>query len=249
MNNQIRKHFDQSVNTYQKAAVIQKKVAVRCCSHIPENDYSRVLEIGAGGGLFTEYFFRRKSNFGIYVALDVSRMMLKLIPAGRIVLMQADGERAPFKRESFDLLVSSSAMQWYQGGVSSIIGNISLLKKRGFFSLAVFVEGTFVQLGHVSSLTGFGSLYPLPPAGVLVDSLCLTGQRLEWEIEDYKAYFPSVQAFLKNHKHTGANYSRPGAGFGRKAYNDFCRKYEEIYGEKKGIPANYKVLYLWGNKS
>lgn len=248
MDNQIKKHFDRSISTYKKTAVVQKKVAARCYSHVPENNYPRVLEIGAGGGFLTECFLQGQSSCGMYIALDVSRMMLKLVPMDRVVIIQADGEKAPFKQDCFSLLLSSSAMQWYQGGASSIINNISLLERGGFFSLAIFVQGTFIQMSHASSLSGFGSLYPLPSSGSLLKSLKLEGQVIESDIQDYRIHFPSVHAFLKTHKQTGANYSSPGAGFSRKAYNEFCRIYEHMYGEEQGIPVSYKVLYLWGRK-
>lgn len=248
MDNQIKKHFDRSIKTYKKAAIVQKKVAARCYSHVPKNNYPRVLEIGAGGGFLTESFLQGQSSCGMYVALDVSRMMLKLVPMDRVVMIQADGEKAPFKQACFSLLLSSSAMQWYQGGASSIINNISLLESGGFFSLAIFVQGTFIQMGHASSLSGFGSVYPLPSAGTLLRLFKLEGQIFESEIEEFRIHFSSVHAFLQTHKQTGANYSRPGASFSRKAYNEFCRIYEDMYGEEQGIPVSYKVLYLWGRR-
>jgi malonyl-CoA O-methyltransferase len=248
MDNQIKKHFDRSIKTYKNAAIVQKRVAARCYSHVPKNNYSRVLEIGAGGGFLTESFLQGQSSFGMYIALDVSRMMLKLVPMDRVVRLQADGEKTPFRQGCFSLLLSSSAMQWYQEGSSSIINNIRLLERGGFFSLAIFVQGTFIQMSHASSLSGFGSVYPLPSAGTLLKILKPEGRILESDIEEYRIHFPSVHAFLQTHKQTGANYSRQGACFSRKAYNEFCRIYKNMYGEEQGIPVSYKVLYLWGRR-
>ena len=249
MNNQIRKRFDQAIATYKKAAVIQKKVAAGCCSHIPEKTYSRVLEIGAGGGLLTEYFLQKHKDFEMYAALDISLMMLSLVPRGLVVPVQADGENAPFKQNCFDLLISSSAMQWYQGGTAPVLKNISLLRKGGHFSLAIFVQGTFKEMAGVSARTGFGSLYSLHPAKDLKDCFDFAGLSFESALEVYTEYFPSVKDLLQSHKQTGATYTRSGALFGRRAYKDFCRTYEHMFGEKDGIPATYKVLYLWGQRT
>lgn len=248
MINQIKTRFDKSIITYREAAWIQKKVAAGCFSRVPQKTYFRVLEIGAGGGLLTDCCLNRLKSPDVYVALDISKMMLKLVPSGKAVLIQADGEHMPFKRESFDLMISSSAMQWYQDGPSSILKNIKLLQKKGVYSLAVFVQGTFRQMEYAGQLTGFGSLYPMTSARVYVDAFNASGLFPQWTVEDYTQYHPCVPDFLKSHKKTGATYTRPGAKVGRKAYNDFCRIYEKEFREKDGVPASYKVLYLWGKR-
>ncbi|MFW6004846.1 MAG: class I SAM-dependent methyltransferase, partial [Desulfonatronovibrionaceae bacterium] len=163
-----------------------------------------------------------------------------------VCLVQADGESPPFKPGSFSLLISSSAMQWYEQGPHSVLNNIRLLKENGFFSLAVFVRGTFRQLEHVSSLTGFGSVYPLPGAGEYIESFRAAGLDPQWSVQEYTVYCSSVSAFLKSHKKTGATYTGSQTRFGKKTYRNFCRLYEEFYGESGRIPASYKILYLWG---
>jgi malonyl-CoA O-methyltransferase len=249
MNKQIKKHFDQSTGTYKKAAGIQKKVAERCCSRIPEKNHPRVLEIGAGGGLLTRCFIQRNNRPEIYAALDISRKMLTLVPAGNVCLVQADGEKAPFREKSFNLLISSSAMQWYQDGPGSMLNNLSLLKRGGFFSLAIFVAGTFKEMARVASATGFGSLFPLPSAESFTDCLDYEGQNYESALEEYMIYFPTARDFLKSHKQTGATFTGSRGAFGKKRYRDFCRLYMSMYGEKSGIPVSYRVLYLWGQRS
>jgi malonyl-CoA O-methyltransferase len=249
MNKQIQKRFDHSILTYKEAAGIQKQVARRCCSHIPDQDYPRVLEIGAGGGLLTQCFYKRKRTPDIFAALDISRKMLTLVPAGSASLIQADGEKPPFRKESFNLLMSSSAMQWYEHGQTSLLNNISLLKNGGFFSLAIFVAGTFKEMGRVASATGFGSLFPLPSAESFTD--CLDHEKLNYEsaLEEYTQYFPSPGEFLKSHKQTGATFTRSNIAFGKKKYMDFCRVYKSMYEGKSGIPVSYRVLYLWGQRA
>lgn len=245
-NKQIRLHFDHSSSSYQSAASVQKTVAWKCFSHIPEKKYSRILEIGAGGGLLTELCLQRLRPADIYAALDISPGMLGLVPADKTCLILADGENPPFNPGSFYLLISSSAMQWYHHGPASVLRNIRLLKEKGFFSLALFVKGTFRELEQVSSLTGFGSLYPLPSAEHYIESFRTAGLKPGWSVQEYTEYYSSVSAFLKSHKKTGATYTGSQAKFGKKTYRNFCRIYEDLYAEAGRIPASYKVLYLWG---
>ncbi len=248
MNSQIRKHFDLSTTTYRSSAIVQKKVADRCCSHIPEKQFFRVLEMGAGGGLLTDACIRVLKRSSIYVALDLSAMMLKLISWQNASLIQADGEVPPFRDNSFSLLISSSAMQWYRHGTESLLNNLRLLEKGGFFSLAIFVKGTFRQMKHATAVSGFGSLYPLLSAREYVQGLNSAGLNPSWSVHEYTEYHASVQEFLKSHKQTGATYTSPKAGAGKKAYRAFCREYKDAYSTESGIPASYRVLYLWGSR-
>ncbi|RQD63038.1 MAG: methyltransferase domain-containing protein [Desulfonatronovibrio sp. MSAO_Bac4] len=248
MQSQIRKHFDHSTSTYRANATIQARVAENCAGRIPEINYPLVLELGAGGGLLTEYCLKKIAPLKHYFTLDLSLEMLKLTAQDKVFAVQGDGENPPFREQSFDLLVSSSAMQWYSCGADSILANISLLKDEGYFSLAFFVRGTFDEMSHISSLTGFASIYPLPEEYQCIKTLSQTGLNLETHIETYTVYFPDVASFLKSHKKTGATFTRKGSGFGKKKYADFCKKYQEIYGGEKGIPVSYRVLYMWGQK-
>lgn len=244
----IQKHFDHSVSSYRETATLQQKIAARCYSNIQGNVFSRVLEIGAGGGLLTEIALRGLVRPGLYAAVDISGPMLELISDRQTSHIRADGEKLPFKEKSFDLLISSSCMQWYSKGATSITQNLRVIKENGFFSLAFFVEGTFTEMLHIHSLTGFGSLYPLPEPENCLTCLKDNSQEFETKTEERTVYFPTVRDFLQNHKKTGATYTSPGAAFGRKTYAEFCRLYEDIYGSEKGIPVSYKVLYLWGRK-
>ncbi|MFP4398145.1 MAG: methyltransferase domain-containing protein [Desulfonatronovibrio sp.] len=244
----IQKHFDQSVGSYRETATLQQEIAARCFSKIQGNTFPRTLEIGAGGGLLTETALGGLVLPELYAAVDISGSMLELISDRQACLIRADGEKLPFKEKSFDLLISSSCMQWYSQGGASIIQNLRMLRRNGFFSLALFIRGTFAEMLHINNLTGFGSIYPLPEPGTCFTCLERDHQDFESETEEHIIYFPSVRDFLQNHKKTGATYTRPGAAFGKKTYAKFCRLYENIYGNEKGIPVSYQVLYLWGRK-
>lgn len=249
MLSQIRRHFDHSTSTYRANAAVQAMVAKNCARKIPELNCPLVLEIGAGGGLLTEYCLKKISNLQHYFTLDLSLKMLKLTPHNnKVFAVQADGEKAPFREQSFDLLVSSSAMQWYSCGADSILENIRLLKDGGYFSLALFIQGTFKEMDKISSLTGFASIYPLPEEHQCIRTLSHSGLRLETHAETHIVHFPDAPSFLKSHRKTGATFTRKNSRFGKKKYADFCKKYQEIYGNEKGIPVSYRILYMWGKK-
>ncbi|WP_291319967.1 methyltransferase domain-containing protein [Desulfonatronospira sp.] len=247
MSRQVQKYFDRAAGTYLEEAVIQEEAARRCAGNIPRGYYPRVLEIGAGGGLLTRHCLER-IRAGIYLAMDVSSPMLRLLPLDRVVPVQADGEVLPLREQSLDLLTSSSVMQWYASGAQGIARSLSFLSPGGFFSLSLFVAGTFRQMKHISSMSGFGSVYPLPRVRECMAAISRSGTEYKSRVESYTVYYDSVQGFLKSHKGTGAGYTGRKPVFGRQSYGNFCRMYLETYGEGGRIPVDYRVLYIRGQK-
>lgn len=247
MSRQVQKYFDRAVSTYLEEAVIQEEAARRCAQNIPRGHYPRVLEIGAGGGLLTRYCLQR-IRAGVYAAMDISAPMLRLLPRQKVLPVQGDGEDPPLREGSLDLLTSSSVMQWYAGGAKSIGRSLRLLSPGGFFSLSLFVAGTFWQMKHISSMSGFGSVYPLPRVRECMAAIAKAGTEYKSRVESYTVYYDSVQVFLKSHKGTGAGYTGRRPVFGRQCYRNFCRMYLETYGEGGRIPVDYRVLYIRGQK-
>ena len=247
MSRQVQKYFDRAADTYLEEAVIQEEAAGQCAGNIPRGYYPRVLEIGAGGGLLTRHCLER-IRAGIYLAMDVSFSMLGLLPRDSVVPVQGDGETPPLREGSLDLLVSSSVMQWYAGGGQGIARSLRLLCPGGFFSLSFFVAGTFRQMKHISSMSGFGSVYPLPRVRECMAAMARSGTEYTSRVENYTVYYDSVQGFLKSHKGTGAGYTGRRPVFGRQCYRNFCRMYLETYGEGGRIPVDYRVLYIRGQK-
>ncbi|WP_291323507.1 methyltransferase domain-containing protein [Desulfonatronospira sp.] len=247
MNIQVQKYFDRASGTYLEEAVIQEEAARQCAEKIPRTRYHSVLEIGAGGGFLTRHCLSR-IQAGIYAAMDISGHMLRLVPRDRLSPVLGNGEIPPFKDASLDLLVSSSVMQWYVGGADSMARNLNLLSRGGFFSLSLFVAGTFRQMHHASCLSGFGAVYPLPRVKECLAALSLAGLEYESRVKSYTRYFDSVQSFLKSHKGTGAGYTGRRPAFGKQRFREFCSRYLEIYGLDGKIPVDYRVLYIWGEK-
>ena len=144
--------------------VVQREVAVHCADLCPAGKYENVLDIGSGVG-FLYGSLAERIEFDNYVSLDlVQPMLLEQKKNNSAMLVAADGENLPVRDNSIDLLVSSSAMQWFAKPEKSIPDCFSALKKGGRFAVAVFTRGTLAELADVSSRTGFGSVKDLKEA-------------------------------------------------------------------------------------
>ncbi|WP_319780292.1 methyltransferase domain-containing protein [Maridesulfovibrio sp.] len=248
MKKRIRQCFGKAASSYSEAASVQRIVAGNCAGLCPQGDYNRVLDIGSGVGFLHEELQKRITS-GCYVSLDlVSPMLLEQKGAGAL-LVSADGEELPFSEGCFDLLVSSSAMQWYGEPQKSIPQSFCVLKSGGRFAIAIFAEGTLRELAEISARTGFGSVKELRSCSFYEDVFNnIPGLKVNYASEEHEVFFPSVKHFLKKHKQTGAVASSEDISWGKNKYRRFVEEYEKLYSGGSGIKASYKVFFAYGEK-
>lgn len=249
MKKRIRKCFGKAASSYSDAASVQREVAARCAALCPAGRYENVLDVGSGVGFLTTELAGR-IEFANYVSLDlVHPMLLEQRKVSNAMLLAADGEALPFKDESFDLLVSSSAMQWYADPVVSIPQDFMVLKRGGKFAIAIFTKGTLAELAEVSSRTGFGSVKELKEFSFYREIfLGMTDLNVQFLSSRHEVYFESVNHFLKNHKMTGAVASSGDISWGKNKYLRFVDEYERLHRGDAGIRASYEVFLAYGEK-
>ncbi len=245
----IRQCFGKAAASYSDAASVQREVAARCALMCPAGNYRRVLDIGSGVG-FLHGELENRIGFAEYTSLDLVRpMLLEQRKVSSASLLVADGENLPFAENSFDLLVSSSAMQWFSDPRKSIPACFSVLKPGGCFAIAVFSRGTLCELADVSARTGFGSVKDLKEDSFYREIFsAIEGLEVDFADAVHEVYFPSVKAFLKKHKMTGAVASSGNVSWGKRKYLRFVEEYEKLYRGEAGIRATYKVFLAYGRK-
>jgi len=243
----VGRTFSRAARTYGPAAAVQQAVAGTCAGHCPAGEYGRVLDVGAGTGFLARALARRISCRS-HVALDLSPDMLRthreVAPGSRLVA--GDGEAAPFRPASFDLLVSASALQWFTRPERSLPALLRLLKPGGAFSLAVYTAGTLAELAAASAASGFGSVLPMRPAAEWLDILRAAGVQPEWRTEKRLLFFPTVRDVLVSLQRTGAAFTPTKRAASRQRYAAFQTFYRETCATPDGVPASYAVLYAWG---
>lgn len=179
MKKRIRQCFGKAAASYSDAASVQRIVAKKCASFCPQGSYGRVLDIGSGVG-FLHDELKKHINSEQYVSLDLVRPMLLEQEGRGALLVAADGEELPFAAESFDLLASSSAMQWYGAPEKSIPESFRVLRSGGKFAIAIFIDGTLRELADVSARTGFGSVKQLRSCSFYEDIFEYPGTECEF---------------------------------------------------------------------
>lgn len=247
MKNRIFSSFSRAAETYSDGAAVQKQVAEACATMVPAGQYGSVIEMGAGNGLFTRMMLE-KITADRYLAVDISPAMLAgLSMEGRVSLHVADCEHLMLPPASFDLLVSTSCLQWYQEPERSVPANISLLKQGGQFAIALFTDSTFRELREASAETGFGSVLPMRSKRFWVDLFSsIPDVTFESSYQERVVIAPSVSDFLRQHRMTGAVYSKRNSFSGKDKFKQFRELYQERFVAEGGVQVTYGVLYLSG---
>lgn len=247
----IRRAFDRARDTYVRAARVQADVAHRCAGHIPEGKYPHILEIGAGGGVLTQ-FIAERCRHERYVAVDISPEMLFQVDRGSLTnpeLMVSDGECLHLDADSFDLLTSSSTMQWYHSPEVSIVDNLRLLKHGGRFSLSVYVEGTYAEFAEASEASGFGTMLPMRSPEYFTEIVQdAQPTRLEFEVVEHTVHFATVSDMLRSHRSTGATATGGEKQPSKAAYKRFIDYFEKNLRTSQGIRSTAVILHLWGTR-
>ncbi|HUU26674.1 MAG TPA: methyltransferase domain-containing protein [archaeon] len=264
-------HFSKSAESYDKLAVLQREIAyqlVDWASSGKEFKAGRlaVLEIGCGTGFLTGFLSQRLKS-KVFVAVDLARGMLnqariKLHESrAGVKLVQADGENLPLPPCSFDLVVSSTAFQWFNSFEKSIAGIHRLLRPGGRLIFATLGRGTFRELKEAYR-TAAGQMgiklasarYGLPFIGALEVRDCLIQAGFKGAaVKQYRKFefFPSSRDFLLSIKKRGANNPdfRP---MSLRVERDLLGKMASFYDTRFKVDghvyASYEVIFAKGEK-
>ena len=221
---EIVKEFSRFAYEYDKYNVIQKEVAKRLVSYVPKGFYNQILDLGAGDGAVYNAFNTNDIKFNKFVAFDFSKEMLKIHPESKDIKkicmdFNQSNSFSMFKIYEFDLLISSSALQW-SSNLFSLLTTIAPLAKEHYF--AFFTANTFRTLHKTANITS-----PIYTRDELIESLDKVFH-YEMELVEYTLDFTSVYEMLKYIKRSGVS-----GGVGQLSYK-----------QTKHLLANYPLEYL-----
>jgi len=128
----------------------------------------------------------------------------------------------------FDLVISSSALQW-ASDIEALIANISLTCKEGAF--AIFTDKTFEAIYHVSGLSSF-----LPNAQAL-RVLFENYFTCKYEIKTYRLFFDDSLSAFRYIKKSGVSGGKRRLNVAQT--KALIQNYPHDYLE-------FEVLFIWG---
>jgi malonyl-CoA O-methyltransferase len=244
--------------------MVQKRVVERLLSLVQSRVSpapADVLDIGCGTGQLLSSLGRQYPHsqlYGLDLAYNMTRSAVERL-GPNAMLVNGNAENLPFRNGSFDLVVSTSTLQWIENLDAFFRQCHRVLRTDGFLGFAFFGGRTMAELqdcyreavgqcagcpdGYLDRLHRFRDLSAVQDALGWNDfgSILLTS---EIEME----YHSDVPDLLRSIKRIGAGSSaqegrRGGLGW-RTILNETSRLYRERYGIDGMVPVTYEVFYI-----
>jgi len=264
-------HFSQSAARYHREARLQREVAFQLAEmSFPEESSSRhgkygsVLELGCGTGFLTGHLLRRLAPERL-VAVDLAEGMLAqtrlnledVSGADSVRCLCADCERLPLAAGSFDLVASSTTLQWVESLEDTLAGVHSLLRPGGRLVAATLGRDTFRELRQAYRVSAgklgirlAASRYgpALPGAEELRQALAEAGfGRVEVESRPKLEFFPGCREFMLSIKALGAsnpNFRPMSLDTERRLMRGVIDYYDRSFQVDGQVFAGYEVLFV-----
>lgn len=234
----VKNNFKKNFKSYDDNAFVQKEMAEQLIKLIPDNNFSKVLEIGTGTGIFTR-LLAEKISFKDFYANDIvseSVQYLEKVLNGAIFI-KGDAELIEFPR-NLSLVASNATLQWVCDPCEMFSRISSSLKSKGLFVFSTFGAANFAEFRDI---TGVGLNYL--PVAELKKTLEKDFEIIEIFEEQKTLYFKSFRDILKHIKYTGVNgVSRQRLSISE--VKELEKKYSEKYTFDKGFALTYNPVFV-----
>lgn len=245
----VRRRFARALATYEAEARVQADVAARLLTLLAETlpDFApkSALEIGCAGGLLTDLLARRLPALETIAANDLAPEYGAVLAARSrdwrptLTFLPGDIETLPLAG-LFDLIASSSALQWVHDLPGLAAKLARHLRPGGALAIALYGPDNCRELRE---LTGAGLDYPSPAEleAALSPHFRVPLLREERRIRR----FPDGPAVLRHLKATGVNALSPAetGRWTRGRLARFAAEYRERFGDAEGVRLTYHPLY------
>jgi len=222
------KEFSKNAHSYDEYTALQQDIAHHLISHITSNPKT-ILDLGCGSGAVFKNITWKIDNF---TGIDSAQNMCERHPISKEVKIICDDFESPtlFSKLTppYDLLVSSSALQW-ASDIEALITQIALSCKEGAF--AIFTDKTFETIYTMSELPTF-----LPSAKALVYSFEKNFE-CHHEIKMFRLFFDDNLSKFRYIKKSGVSGGQRHLNVAqtKALIQNYPHKYLE-----------FEVLFLWG---
>lgn len=105
-----------------------------------------ILETGIGYGRYIPHILKRKPRrlLGVDITKQVFRIYKNFASTGKIDIIMADIKYLPFRRETFDIIISSRALHHCPDMKRRYIEHVNLLKTNGILSSVIYCKNTSI---------------------------------------------------------------------------------------------------------
>ena len=218
----IEKEFSKHAFEYDNFNIIQQLAAKALVRDIV-NKPKKILEIGSGSGQVIKYVTWK---FDTYTAIDFSPSMCAIHPKKKnlnLMCYDFDSDRfiQKIKNEYFDIIISSSSLQWSKK-LPKLLEDLSKITKT--FYAVLFTSNTFKSIQNITQI----------PSPILcqedIKNAFLNSFECEFEILTYKLEFENKKELFAYIKKSGVASNTKALNFknAKKLYKEYKLNYLEF---------------------
>lgn len=218
----IKNQFSKHANEYNSFNIIQQ-IAAKALVRDIDNNPKNILEIGCGSGQVYKHITWDVEK---YHAIDFSSSMCELHPIDKNITVDCfDFDSKEFseflKGKKFDLIISSSAMQWSKD-IDTLINNLS--KTTNQINAVLFTSNTFKTIQKLTA----------SPSPILsIDEIKNAFSKYydcKFEIHNYNLEFDNKRDLFNYIKNSGVSGSSSSLDFksAKKLYKEYSLNYLEF---------------------
>lgn len=240
----ISRRFAKAVGTYLDKADVQRYVASRMAEltgrYIPADVQEQVLEIGCGTGMFTRMYLKQAAPEEMWLndLCPEVKPYLADVLGEKVRFVAKDAETLAFPAGQ-DLIVSCSAVQWFDDLPRFFSGCRRLLHEGGYLAFSTFGPHNTEE---VATLASAGLSYP--SLEELREMLAARYEVVYAHEEQLRLSFASPLEVLRHLKETGVTGTAAQA-WTRGKLQEFCRNYTERFSDERGrVYLTFHPIYM-----
>ena len=254
----IRGAFSDAAIQYDVLTGLHKEIGRELIDQIKDHEPSQyILDVGMGTGWFTNrltYFFPDSIVVGLDFAPGMIEWAKKYNEGFRII--EGDARRMPFKKETFDIIVSNLSYQWVFNLNEAFQLAHQLLRGNGLFCFNMFggktFEELFESLGRTIDRKDKSEQILIKRLASDADigrALANSGfHDVNLRQELIKVHFPDMVSLIKWIKDIGANQVEKEFFIGRELFQRANDYYNEHFRDRLGIVATFEVIWVKAKK-
>ena len=236
--------FSKHVKTYDRHAQLQRSMAERLATLIPNSFPQKILEIGCGTGVFTRHLLARSPSS--IILNDIAPLMIEHlknhleIPSNTKTLA-GNAERIQIPKVK--LIAGNAVFQWFQNPQNTLQRFHSALEKEGYLAFSTFGPKTLEEFRRSAQFEGPTHLHSQKLWKTLLTQAGF--QLLTFQTETRQIFFQNTQGLIKNLQQIGA---APLRILKSGELRQLIRDYDREYSSSQGVYTNWELFYFFAQK-
>ena len=236
----IIESFSKYAQSYDRYAILQRSMAERLASYLPETTPPHIIELGCGTGLFTRHLLtlpikNLTLNDISSAMIDILKFRLELPNYTKFLIGNAES----IQMGKADLICANAVFQWFQNPQSSLVHIKQSLNNKGMLLFSTFGPETLKEFRQAANMNSPITLYSLNQWKNFIKN---TGFTIKlFESEKRKIFTPNTMNLIKNLQQIGA---APIKNFNVGGLRKLIRYYDKHFSTKQGVYATWELYYF-----